>query len=145
MGSAETDALVLAGLRARLPELRALLERVNEHWTYEDGIYRLYHQSFKVYTTLQPAIRQIVAELQAVWPDRELHPWFLEIVAAGTSGEFESEHNRNWLVHTRPIAEAFFHARFMLEMAVKYGGELEEPPQPMPSGWAAILYLYQAR
>ena len=26
--------------------------------------------------------------------------------------------NENWLHHTRPITEAFFHARFMLEMAV---------------------------
>ena len=133
------------GLRAQLRDLESLLERVNAHWTYEDGIYRLYHQSFKVYTTLQPAIREIVAALQRVWPDRELNPWFLEIVEAGTAEQFEPEHNRDWLVHTRPIVEAFFHARFMLEMAVKYGRELDEPPQPMPSGWAALLYLFQAR
>jgi hypothetical protein len=30
-------------------------------------------------------------------------------------------------------------------MAVKYGSELEEPPNPMPSGWAALLYLYNLR
>ena len=35
--------------------------------------------------------------------------------------------------HTRPILEAFAHARFMVEMAVHYA-DLPEPPQPMPSG-----------
>lgn len=43
------------------------------------------------------------------------------------------------------MVEAFFHARFMLEMAVKYGQALEEPPTSLPSGWAAFLYLYDLR
>jgi hypothetical protein len=30
-------------------------------------------------------------------------------------------------------------------MAVKYGRELEYPPRVMPSGWAALLYLYNLR
>lgn len=41
----------------------------------------------------------------------------------------------------RPIVEAFLHARFMLEMACKFAEELSEPPQALPSGWAAFLYL----
>ena len=40
--------------------------------------------------------------------------------------------------------EAFFHARFFLEMAVRYA-KLETPPRPLPSGYAALLYLYQLR
>jgi hypothetical protein len=43
-----------------------------------------------------------------------------------------------------PILEAFFHALFMLEMAVRYA-DLGEPPQMLPSGWAALLYLYDLR
>ena len=43
------------------------------------------------------------------------------------------------------MIEAFFHARFFLEMAVKYGKELEFPPQMLPSGWAAFLYLFNLR
>ena len=31
-----------------------------------------------------------------------------------------------------------------LEMAVKYGRELEHPPHVMPSGWAMFLYLSQS-
>jgi hypothetical protein len=43
------------------------------------------------------------------------------------------------------MLEAFFHARFMLEMIVKFGRSLEEPPQTLPSGWATVLYLYDLR
>jgi hypothetical protein len=45
---------------------------------------------------------------------------------------------------TRPIVEAFFHAGFFLEMAVRYA-KLETPPRPLPSGYAALLHLYQLR
>ncbi len=62
----------------------------------------------------------------------------------GTGQVFEMEHNRNWLEHTRPLLEAFFHAHYFLKMAVFYA-ELEEPPQLLPSGWAALLYLYDLR
>jgi len=30
-------------------------------------------------------------------------------------------------------------------MCVKYGRELEKPPEILPSGWAAVLYLYGLR
>ncbi len=33
----------------------------------------------------------------------------------------------------------------MLEMVVKYGQTLEAPPETLPSGWAAVLYLYGLR
>ena len=44
-----------------------------------------------------------------------------------------------------PIVEAFFHAKYFLEMAVRYGRTLESPPRKLPSGWAAFLYLYDLR
>lgn len=64
---------------------------------------------------------------------------------AGTREKFEVAHNKAWLAHTRPIVEAFLHAKYFLEMVVKYGRELDEAPSIMPSGWAAVLYLYQKR
>ena len=54
-------------------------------------------------------------------------------------------HNKRWLEETRPILEAFFHARMMLEFVVRYGRELEDAPQVLPSGWAAVLCLYNLR
>lgn len=82
--------------------------------------------------------------LNSLLPDCPLHPWFLEIVRQGTGLEFSTSDNNRWTLVTRPIVEAFFHARFFLEMAVRYA-TLEAPPSPLPSGYAALLYLYQLR
>ena len=134
---------LLAGIKARRDELAKLLAEVSGHWGYEDPIYRFYHQSFKVFG-LQGSTGKIVSELQSLLPDRAMNVWFREIIQSGTGREFDPSCNDDWPRHTRPIVEAFFHARFMLEMAVRYA-ELEEPPQMLPSGWAALLYLFDLR
>jgi hypothetical protein len=140
------DAELLANIQARWSHLAKLLEDINSHWVYEDLIYRFYHHSFKVYA-LQNETRRIVAALQRVAPSgTTLSPLFEAIYHAGASGKrFESEHNKEWAAHTRVFLEAFFHARFFLEMAVKYGKELQTAPMVLPSGWAALLCLYNLR
>jgi hypothetical protein len=135
---------LLATIQSQLPELEALLEEVTSHWHAEDGFYRFYHQSFKVYA-LQGDTERVVAALRALMPARELNQWFAQIIREGTGKTFASEHNQRWLAETRPILEAFFHARMMLELAVRYGRELATAPQSLPSGWAAVLYLYDLR
>jgi len=131
-------------LKLALPALDQLLAEATSHWGYEDGLYRFYHQSFKVYG-LQGATTNIVAALQALAPERDLNEWFVQIVKDGTGKRFEQSDNAKWLEVTRPIVEAFFHARYFLEMAVRYGHTLQAPPQVLPSGWAAFLYLYRLR
>ena len=138
------EVKLLAAIKTALPRLEQLWQRTNDHWGYEDPVYRFYHQSFKVYQ-LQPVIGEIVQALQSLAPHLPLNPWFAQIVAEGTAGEFSMEVNQRWLEDTRPIVEAFFHARYFLEMVCKYGQELEEPPNSLPSGWAAVLYLYGLR
>ena len=59
--------------------------------------------------------------------------------------EFKLEHNRKWKKTCRPMIEAFFHAKYFLEMAVKYGKKYDEAPNVMDSGWAALLELYNIR
>ena len=137
-------APLLQAIKLRMPELRALLEKVSSEWHAEDGFYRFYHQSWKLYQ-LQHDTSSIVEALRALAPDRPLNSWFEQIVAEGTGRQFGPDANQRWLVETRPILEAFFHARMMLELAVKYGTALETAPMSMPSGWAALLYLYQIR
>ncbi len=105
--------------------------------------FRFYHQSFKVYW-LQQQTDAIVRELSTLVPGQPLHPWFRKIVTRGTGKQFSPEHNARWTEVTRPILEGFFHARFFLEMAVRYA-EFENPPSPLPSGYAALLYLYRLR
>jgi hypothetical protein len=134
----------LQRLKKALPELEKLLKEVNDHWNYEDGIYRFYHQSFKVFS-LQSLTQKIVLSLKELWPDRPIHPFFEEILKEGTDKEFEISMNKAWSKNTRPILEAFLHAKYFLEMAVKYAKELDEAPMVMPSGWAGLLYFYEAR
>ena len=131
-------------LKAHLPELETLLAQCTNHWGYEDPIYRFDHHSFKVYG-LQDQTTKMVQALQALAPEIRLNTQFLWVVEAGTGKVFKNSDNRRWDSVTRPILEAFFHARFFLEMAVKYGRELQAPPNTLPSGWAALLYLYNLR
>lgn len=142
-----TESVLFFRLREHLPQLEELLKKVNGEWVYEDMVYRLYHQSFKVYW-VQGQTEAIVAALQALAPDLQLNVWFREIVESGTGHTFEMSHNQDWLLRGRPMLEAFFHARFMLEMAVRHGKKLKRakrPPQLLDSGWAAFLYLYNLR
>lgn len=134
--------VLFQNLKASLPTLRVLLERVQ---SLEDPVYRFYHQSFKVYS-LQIHTESIVEALRALAPSRELNPYFQEILAEGTGKTFSLDNNGNrWTVATRPIVEAFFHARFFLEMTVRYGEDLTDPPNMLPSGWAALLYFFNLR
>jgi len=165
---------LLKNIKSRLPELEELLTKVNSHWTYEDLIYRYYHHSFKVYY-IQGYTEEITKLLKSLAPDltwikEEQEQWdkrkeelkekgkepyfrrptefdfsYEDIYAKGTGKTFNLNHNSDWDTHTLPMLQAFFHAKFMLEMAVKYGKELETDPQSLPSGWAALLYFYNLR
>ena len=113
------EAALLANVHAQHEALKALLAASSDHWGFEDPVYRFYHQSFKVFW-LQQQTDAIVRRLSGLLPDCPLHPWFLEIVRQGTGKEFATSDNNRWTLVTRPIVEAFFHARFFLEMAVRY-------------------------
>jgi len=140
------DNKLLINIKEKLPELERLMERVNSHWSYEDYIYRFYHQSFKVYP-IQEVTKKIIEALKSLAPEEcDFCNYFKEIINLGARGtNFKLEHNRNWTKHTRVFLEAFFHAKFFLEMTVKYGKELEEAPSLMSSGWAPLLCLYNIR
>lgn len=144
LGRKNTELLI--NIKARFPELEVMLEDVSSHWGYEDPIYRFYHQSFKVYG-LQDKTRLIVNMLYSLAPEgATINANFLEILTDGMPGKkFELDHNQEWTHHTRPFVEAFFHARYFLEMAVKYGQKLDKAPDCLPSGWAALLCLYNIR
>jgi hypothetical protein len=136
---------LMANIKASLPELETLLTEVCGAWTYEDLIYRFYHGSFKVYW-VQNVTKAIVEKLQGLAPDLPLNERFMKIVSEGTNRVFTVEDNARWDEVTRPMLEAFFHAKYFLEMVVKYGKTLDAPPGSMlSSGWAAVLYLYDRR
>lgn len=139
----EVQAL-FKNLKQNLPKLKELLTKLNSEWFYEDYVYRFYHQSYKLFH-IQNLTQQIFKSLQELAPKEQLNEWFCQIFNAGTGNEFTSKCNNDWPKHTQRLLEAFFHAKFFLEMAVKYGQELTDPPLCMPSGYAALLYLYNMR
>ncbi len=137
-------AELLAAIKTAMPRLQVLAAECRSHWGPEDLIYRFYHQSFKVYG-IQDLTLRILADLRALAPANQLNLAFLAIVDEGTGHHFASEHNRIWDIMTRPMLEAFFHARYFLDMVIKYGAMIQDPPRTLPSGWAAVLYLYGLR
>jgi aminoglycoside phosphotransferase len=138
------DQALLDAILARLPELEELARVMGGE--YEDRLYRFYDRSNKVYY-LQDDTGRAAELFREIGREagRGLNPWFEEIVAAGTGIEFDVRHNDEWLRHTRPIVEAFLHARYFVEMMVRYGRQLDSPPHMLPSGWAAVLTLYGLR
>lgn len=140
-----THEELLKNIKANLPNLEKLLDSINGHWVYEDLIYRFYHHSFKTYH-LQSFTCEIVQELRNLSPDEpRLAEYFEEIIEDGTGKAFEMKHNKEWTKHTRPMVEAFFHAKYALEMVVKYGRELDGPVELLPSGWAGIVSIFKLR
>ena len=135
---------LLGAVRARLPGLETLARVMGGE--YEDRLYRFYYQSNKVYY-LQGDTERAAELLREIGREagRALNPWFGEIVASGTGVEFDVTHNYEWLRHTRPVVEAFLHARYFVEMMVKYGRQFDSPPHMLPSGWAAVPTLYGLR
>ena len=139
-------ARLLAAIKAALPDLEKLRDECAGR-VDEDAVYRFYHQSNKVYGRCQMYTEDIVAKLRSLAPDPSapLDSYFEEIIKDGTGKSWELSHNGEWTKHTRPIIEAFFHARYFLDMLIAYAHELEEPPGLLGYGWAAILTLYGLR
>jgi len=136
----EESDLLLKSVKKQLPQLKALLAEASSHWGYEDPVYRFYHASFKVCFLTRTTLK-IVGALRELAPHLKLNPMFEQIIVEGTERDLKRLRNRDF---PRCIVEAFFHARFMLEMAVRYAC-LPKSPEVLPSGWAALLYLYNLR
>lgn len=138
------DHVLFETIKGHLPALLELHKEVQD--AYEDGMYRFYHQSWKVYdlqgltTLIVDQFRQIARETGG-----ELNPWFAAIVTEGTGITFEPGHNAHWRAHTRPIVEAFLHAKYFLEMMIHHGLTMTTVLPPFTYGWAAILTLYNQR
>jgi hypothetical protein len=137
---------ILTNINKKLPKLKKLLAEVDGHWAAEDLFYRFYHHSFKAYG-IQRRTLQIVRALKSLAPKQPLNEMFRDIVADGTGKKFTMNMNSNWYRHGRPMLEAFFHARYFLELACRYGEKLaaDEGNGWLDSGWAAVLYLYGLR
>jgi hypothetical protein len=136
---------LLLRIKARLPQLKELRAQIEDKSGEEDRVYRFYHQSYKVFYVQELILAgfRLIEEIgDEIDPP---HPWYSQIVQEGTGLEFEASMNDDWLKATRPILEAFWHTKYFVQMMIKYAKELDTAPQQMPSGWAAILWLFELR
>ena len=133
---------LLQRIKAALPQLKALYEDLDHE--YEDRVYRYYHGSDKVYV-LQAGTQKIVQALQSLSPSRPLNEAFGRILKEGTGQSSGGAAGAERTAQERRILEAFFHARYFLEMTIRYGKRLDVAPSWLPSGWASVLYLFNLR
>jgi len=136
------DYILLRKIKNRLPALKKLLKKINGHWYYEDIIYRFYHSSYKVGYIREMTSEMVDALMDLAPKGIEINSYFKEILNDSRKNRIKTT---GWLKIHRSRLEAFFHAKYFLEMAVKYGKELDKAPQILPSGWAGLLYLYNMR
>ncbi|CAN5289648.1 hypothetical protein BH20ACI1_BH20ACI1_24520 [soil metagenome] len=135
---------ILQAIKANFEEIQTLHELFAG--LEEDYVYRFYHQSFKVFG-MNDVVKQAITLFEKIAPDEvKINDWFKKIANEAIEKEFDwQKTNPIWLKETRPILEAFWHSKYFLEQMLKYGNELDKSPQMLPSGWAAVLYLYNLR
>ena len=72
-----------------------LWEELNGHWGYEDGFYRFYHGSFKVYR-VQAMTDKAVNFLRELLPERELNESFMVMTADSESLRTLCKFSERW-------------------------------------------------
>ena len=112
----------------------------------EDFVYRFYHQSYKIFYATEE-IKKAKDLFEKIAPDGiPLNDWYGKIADKAIGKSFDwKKTNPKWLDETCPILEAFWHSKYFLQQMLRFGTEFQNSPQLMPSGWAAILYLYNLR
>jgi hypothetical protein len=110
---------LLARIEQRLPEIEELLAEAEDRRGEEDGVYRFYHRSFKVFG-LQDFVKTAFKLIQEIGgADDPPCEWYCQIVKEGTEHHFNEKTNAEWLQQTRPILEAFWHTKYFVSMMVK--------------------------
>ena len=125
---------LLENLRAEKQSLEKLYVSCNDHWGFEDPIYRFYHQSFKVFL-LQESTKRIVSALRSLLPEQPINEWFEKIVNDGLGRTFTDQTNENWLAEVRPVDEferQKRHAVGFARMECPHDVRVIEPPDRFP-------------
>ena len=140
-------ALALELLRSIKDRRHEIISHLNVFKKEEpDLIYRFYHQSFKAFIMVD-IIRRSDELFESLAPEStKLNSWYVKITQAALSKKFDfNTTNQKWLEETLPISQAFWHSKYFLEQMLAAADDIDEAPQILPSGWAAVLYLYGLR
>ena len=134
---------VFLRIKARLPELEELARDLEE--AEEDGVYRFYHGSNKVFFLQDPVKAAFTLIKEIGGEDDPPNFEYARIVDAGTAHQSSETTNAYWDAETKPILEAFWHTKYFINMMVKYAKELETVERLVQPGMAAVLYLFELR
>lgn len=139
-----------ANRRRYADEIQRMAEAFSrQHGVIEEGVYRFYYQSVKVSTLYATALQALDLFARLCPADCQINPWFAEIAEeakrAWTSPPDMRARNANWTRHARPVVEFAFHCEYFLTQLVRYEAEEFASIAVLPSGGAAILYLYGLR
>ncbi len=135
---------LLENIKSNLTQIQQLLALFSRE--EPDLVYRFYHQSFKVFIAVSLVEQSNKLFVQLAPNESPLNDWYCSIADKVLGREFNDETtNKNWLAETQPILEALWHSKYFLEQMSVAANELETAPQILPSGWAAVLYLYNLR
>ena len=115
-------------IKSRLPELEELAHDLKE--TEEDGVYRFYHGSNKVFF-LQDPVKEAFTLINEIGGESDPPNFeYARIIGVGTAHQFSETTNENWEAETKPILDAFWHTKYFINMMVKYAKELEKVESP---------------
>lgn len=135
---------LLGRIKEARERMRELCTSADAEFGAPDRFYRFYYQSFKVFhiQVLTKSFYDLIVDLSRGEP---LNPWFVEIVEDGLGKQFELGHNEDWLKYTRPLLEAYFHARMAVDQMLWCADNMEGAEAMLPSPWAAVLAIFKQR
>jgi hypothetical protein len=133
---------LLNRIKDRLPALEELQQEMAE--AEDIGFLHFYRSDPSVYD-LRKLTAQAASLLRDIAADGELALSFEVIMQDATASKLDLTSSRMWILSATPTIAGFYHCRFFVERLVRYGHELEQSPDMLPSGWAAILCLYCLR
>jgi hypothetical protein len=86
---------LLGRIKTRLADIDALLAEYAEDWAEEDGVYRFYHQSVKVFDRLRPLTKQGFELITEIGGEQDPPcEWYCQIVREGTEHDFNETTNK---------------------------------------------------
>jgi hypothetical protein len=135
---------LLANIKTQRAEIETLLTDYKRE--EPDLIYRFYHQSYKFFI-MTDLVQRAVDLFKRLAPEpTELNEWYGSMATEAVNKKFDWEKtNSIWLAETLPVLQGYWHSKYFLEQMRVAADELDAAPEILPSGWAAVLYLYNLR
>ena len=126
----EADERAAGPITGAAADIDALLAENRGALGGEDGVYRFYHRSCKVFDRLQPRTKQGFELITEIGGEQDPPcESYCQIAREGTEHDFNEKTNNEWLTQTRPILEAFWHTLamdFEFKALWRFGRQLQK-------------------